>query len=88
MGFTKASGHGRRSAAKRLLLALVLLVAAAALPTPSLAQSAVNCTDAPYNGLIDGDVYPTPPSQITIDGDCTIRDFPAPVRSVPWNSAS
>ena len=50
--------------------------ACCALPTPALAQS-INCSDAPYNGLIDGDVYPILPSQITIDGDCTIRDYPA-----------
>ena len=42
----------------------------------ALAQS-INCSDAPYNGLIDGDVYPSLPSQLTIDGDCTIRDYPA-----------
>jgi uncharacterized repeat protein (TIGR01451 family) len=59
-------------------IGILLLVAVLAVPAPALAQSAVNCSDAPYNGLIDGNVYPNPPSQITIDGDCTIRNFPAP----------
>jgi uncharacterized repeat protein (TIGR01451 family) len=30
-----------------------------------------------YGGVIDGFVDPTPPSQIQIDGNCTIRNFPA-----------
>jgi uncharacterized repeat protein (TIGR01451 family) len=30
-----------------------------------------------YGGLIDGFVDPVPPSQIQIDGNCTIRNFPA-----------
>ena len=57
-------------------LSILLFAAVLALPMPSLAQS-INCSDAPYNGLIDGDVYPSLPSQLTIDGDCTIRDYPA-----------
>ena len=53
MSFRRAMKHERTGAAKRLLLALVLLVAAAALPAQSFAQT-INCNDAPYNGLIDG----------------------------------
>ena len=30
-----------------------------------------------YGGLIDGFVDPVPPSQIQIDSNCTIRNFPA-----------
>jgi hypothetical protein len=30
-----------------------------------------------FGGLIDGFVDPVPPSQIQIDGNCTIRNFPA-----------
>ncbi|KPJ79085.1 MAG: hypothetical protein AMJ58_12925, partial [Gammaproteobacteria bacterium SG8_30] len=37
---------------------------------------AVNCSDAPYFGLIDGDVVAAP-SQIQIDRNCTVRNFPA-----------
>ena len=72
MLFGRVIGSGLRSGG----LALLLLVAALASPAVSFAQS-INCNDAPYNGLIDGDVYPSLPSQITIDGDCTIRDYPA-----------
>ena len=57
-------------------VAILLLVAVLAAPVPALAQS-INCSDAPYNGLVDGDVYPSLPSQLTIDSDCTIRDYPA-----------
>ena len=74
MFFGRAIGNGLRSG----WLAILLLAAVAVLPAPSAhGQSAVNCSDAPYNGLIDGDIYPNPPSQITIDGNCTIRDYPA-----------
>ena len=67
-----SNGNSVRSAS----IGILLIAAAFAAPTPALAQS-INCSDAPYNGLIDGDVYPSLPSQITIDGDCTIRDYPA-----------
>ena len=30
-----------------------------------------------YGGVIDGFVNPVPPSQVQIDGNCTIRNFPA-----------
>ena len=53
----------------RLLAAAVLLLA-------SLPALAVNCLDAPYFGVIDGNVV-APPSQIQIDGNCTVRNFPA-----------
>lgn len=32
---------------------------------------------AELGGVIDGNVTPTPPSQIQIDGNCTVRNFPA-----------
>jgi uncharacterized repeat protein (TIGR01451 family) len=73
MLFGRAIGSGLRSG---WLAILLLLAAVAALPTPSFAQT-INCNDPPYNGLIDGDIYPNLPAQITIDGSCTIRDYPA-----------
>jgi large repetitive protein len=54
-----------------LLLLLSLFIAAAA---PALA---VNCSDAPYFGVIDGN-FVSAPSQIQIDTNCTIRNFPSP----------
>ncbi|MDW7710663.1 MAG: isopeptide-forming domain-containing fimbrial protein [Deferrisomatales bacterium] len=50
---------------------LALLLGAAA---PALA---VNCSDAPYFGVIDGN-FVSAPSQIQIDTNCTIRNFPSP----------
>lgn len=38
---------------------------------------AVNCSDAPYFGVIDGN-FDAAPSQIQIDANCTIRNFPSP----------
>jgi uncharacterized repeat protein (TIGR01451 family) len=70
-GANSATRRGSRVA--NWLLACVLLLGASV----AHAQSTVNCNDAPYFGVIDGNVDPDPPSQITIDGDCTIRNFPA-----------
>src|SRR6516164_3133590 len=39
------------------------------------AQSVGGCV-ANFGGVIDGFVNPVPPSQINIDGNCTIRNFP------------
>src|SRR5215472_7229310 len=43
---------------------------------PARAQSVGGCV-ANFGGVIDGFVNPAPPSQINIDGNCTIRNFPA-----------
>jgi len=59
-----------RSATWLQLLAFVLLLGSA---SPALA---VNCSDAPYFGLIDGNVFPTPPSQIQIDTICRVQNYP------------
>src|SRR5258708_10251849 len=56
-----------------LLFPLVLLLLSA---VPRLAQSVGGCV-ANFGGVIDGLVNPVPPSQINIDGNCTIRNFPA-----------
>src|SRR5215469_2742101 len=58
----------------RILLFLfgLLLLSAA----PAHAQSVGGCV-ANFGGVIDGFVNPVPPSQINIDGNCTIRNFPA-----------
>jgi len=52
-------------------LAFVLLLGSA---FPALA---VNCSDPPYLGTIDGEVFPTPPSQIQVDTICRVRNYPA-----------
>jgi len=54
-----------------LLLLFALLLGTV---SPALA---VNCSDPPYFGVIDGNVVPSPP-QIQIDTNCTIRNFQPP----------
>src|SRR3989441_9517895 len=63
----------RGSWIKILLFAFGLLLLSA---VPARAQSAGGCV-ANFGGVIDGFVNPVPPSQINIDGNCTIRNFPA-----------
>src|SRR5260370_30886956 len=55
-----------------LLFAFGLLLLSA---VPARAQSVGGCV-ANFGGVIDGFVNPVPPSQINIDGNCTIRNFP------------
>jgi uncharacterized repeat protein (TIGR01451 family) len=65
-GSIGAKAGGRR--ATFLLLAFFALMIGAS-------PEALACQA--YGGLIDGFVDPVPPSQIQIDGNCTIRNFPA-----------
>ncbi|HXH39464.1 MAG TPA: hypothetical protein VNN08_12615, partial [Thermoanaerobaculia bacterium] len=58
---------------KILLFAFGLLLLSA---VPARGQSVGGCV-ANFGGVIDGFVNPVPPSQINIDGNCTIRNFPA-----------
>ncbi|HEY5566767.1 MAG TPA: DUF11 domain-containing protein, partial [Gammaproteobacteria bacterium] len=64
----KITSDARRS---RVALRLLLLFALLAGP----ASKVLACQM--YGGLIDGNVNPVPPSQVQIDGLCTIRNFPA-----------
>src|SRR5438093_11055047 len=54
----------------------ILLFPLALLLLSALPAHADNCV-ADRGGVIDGYVNPVPPSQIQIDGNCTIRNFPA-----------
>ncbi len=54
----------------------ILLFTLALLPLTAVQALAEDCV-ADLGGVIDGLVDPLPPSQIQIDGDCTIRNFPA-----------
>jgi large repetitive protein len=70
---TRASRTGKdRQRIGFQLIAFLLLSLAA---TPALAN-AVSCSDAPYFGVIDGNVHPVPPSSVEVDMNCTIRNFP------------
>src|SRR5262249_2846070 len=67
-----------------LLFAFAFLLLTA---TPAQAQGGVDCV-ADRGGVIDGFVNPVSPSQINIDGNCTIKNFPAtnPLTSnISWN---
>src|SRR5215831_14863393 len=55
-----------------LLFALAVSLLSA---VPARAQSVGGCV-ANFGGVIDGRVNPNPPSQINIDGNCTIENFP------------
>jgi uncharacterized repeat protein (TIGR01451 family)/fimbrial isopeptide formation D2 family protein len=55
-----------------LLFALAVSLLSA---VPARAQSVGGCV-ANFGGLIDGRLNPNPPSQINIDGNCTIQNFP------------
>jgi len=68
---TYSGSIGTRAGGRKatfLLLAFVALMIGAS-PEAQACQA--------YGGLIDGFVDPVPPSQIQIDGNCTIRNFPA-----------
>src|SRR5215475_10973871 len=72
---TSSNTHNARprsSWIKILLFAFALLLTA----VPTQAQSVGGCV-VNFGGVIDGFVNPVPPSQINIDGNCTIRNFPA-----------
>jgi large repetitive protein len=70
---TRAWGISAMAGGSRILIQLAAFALSTLLALPALA---VNCSDAPYFGVIDGDVVPAP-SQIQIDANCTIRNFPA-----------
>src|SRR5215207_2584172 len=60
----------RGSWLKILLLPFVLLLLSA---VPAFADDCVG----DLGGVIDGNVNPVSPSQVQIDGNCTIRNFPS-----------
>ena len=54
-----------------------LLLCALALSLLTVVPAWADACVADRGGLIDGFVDPVPPAQIQIDGNCTIRNFPA-----------
>ncbi|MBD3868291.1 MAG: DUF11 domain-containing protein [Acidobacteria bacterium] len=68
MARSESSGMKRTGRTMLFLLLLLTLFAGAS-------SEALACSD--YGGLIDGFVDPVPPSQVQIDGNCTVRNFPA-----------
>src|SRR5215470_12833740 len=63
----------RGSWIKFLLFPLALLL----FSTVQAQAQSVNCPSPTNGGVIDGFVNPVPPSQININGNCTIQNFPA-----------
>lgn len=60
---------------KSIFFLLLLLF----LGTSTSVQAAqIDCSSAPYFGVIDGDFVAVPPANIKIDTNCTIQNFPAP----------
>ncbi|MBT8108326.1 MAG: hypothetical protein KJP17_08830, partial [Gammaproteobacteria bacterium] len=68
---SRSSGRRFASWCRRALAAFALL----GLSAVANAQS-VNCSDFP-NATIDGFVNPIPPTNLNVDTDCTVRNFPA-----------
>jgi uncharacterized repeat protein (TIGR01451 family) len=71
-----------------LLLGLVLLFLGGV--RPAHAQSSANCV-GDYGGILDGNVHPTQPSLLQIDGACTIENYPASnpyAGSISWLSTN
>ncbi|HEU5258607.1 MAG TPA: hypothetical protein VFU28_21620, partial [Vicinamibacterales bacterium] len=57
-------------------IAILLFTCFLSLLTAKPASAEVRCV-ADLGGLLDGYVTPNPPTQIQVDGNCTIRNFPA-----------
>jgi uncharacterized repeat protein (TIGR01451 family) len=66
----------RARGGKALFLLLALFAVTLGASSEALAQS-IDCVGT-AGGIVDGFTnYPTPPSQINIDGQCTIRNYPS-----------
>src|SRR5260370_24598180 len=72
MSFRKTSVRAGRGWMAILLFAAALLLLGA---RPVHAQSSTTCVGT-YGGVIDGNVNPVP-SNLQIDGACTIKNYPA-----------
>ena len=44
--------------------------------TPARVNAGDFCSEEPYFGVVDGDVLPSSPIQVTIDTDCTFQNWP------------
>ena len=64
-------------AARGATLGIQLLILFALLlgPVSTAKADQFNCSDAPYNGVIDGNLYPFP-DNIKLDTNCTIKNYP------------
>lgn len=67
----RAGRSGIATVLPLLLFALLMAIASGA-----EAQTQVDCSAPPYNGVIDGNVRPVPPTNVKIDTHCTIVNYP------------
>src|SRR5262252_9174544 len=73
---TSSDTHNTKPRASWIRILLFLAGLSLLSAVGARAQSVGGCV-ANFGGVIDGFVNPVPPSQINIDGNCTIRNFPA-----------
>jgi uncharacterized repeat protein (TIGR01451 family) len=79
--------RARRGWIAILLLGLVLLLLGGVRPAQAQSSGCIGT----YGGVLDGNVLPTPPTLLHIDGDCTIENYPASnpyAGSISWLSTS
>src|SRR6516225_4841794 len=72
---TSSDTHNTKPRASWIRILLFLAGLSLLSAVGARAQSVGGCV-ANFGGVIDGFVNPVPPSQINIDGNCTIRNFP------------
>src|SRR5215472_8138931 len=73
---TSSDTHNTKPRASWIRILLFLAGLSLLSAVGARAQSVGGCV-ANFGGVIDGFVNPVPPTQINIDGNCTIRNFPA-----------
>ena len=66
----------RAGGSTNIVLLFLLFALSMGVASTADAQVQVDCSAPPYNGVIDGDVRPVPPSNVKIDTNCTIRNYP------------
>ena len=59
----------------RLGISLLILFALLLGTLPAAHADQFNCSDAPFNGVVDGNLYPFP-DNIKLDTNCTIMNYP------------
>jgi large repetitive protein len=69
-----AAGQAGRSGG--IVLLFLLFVLLMAFVPAADAQVQVDCSAPPYNGVIDGNARPVPPSNVKLDTNCTVQNYP------------
>ena len=69
---------------RRIVLRLFAVLVLAWVAAPSAHAQAVDCSDYP-GGIIDGNVEAFSPSNLNVDRDCTVRNWPAGIKPFTAN---